>query len=49
MVKMTYKEDNFVERHENFVQQPNNDKILGDLSSALNINEIVKGPTPSTV
>lgn len=49
LVKMNYKEDNFVERHESFNQQPANDKIFGDLASALNINEIVKGPTPTTV
>lgn len=50
LVKMNYKEDNFVERNENLLQhQPNNDKIFGDLSSALNIKEIVNGPTPTTV
>lgn len=50
LVKMNYKEDNFVERNENILQhQPTNDKIFGDLSSALNINEIVNGPTPMTV
>jgi hypothetical protein len=48
MVKMSYKEDNFVERNDLPVQ-PANDKIFGDLSSALNINEIVNGPTPTTV
>lgn len=48
LVKMAYKEDNFVERSE-FHTQPTNDKIFGDLSSALNINEIVNGPTPTTV
>jgi hypothetical protein len=48
MVKMNYKEDNFVERNE-FHSQPTHDKIFGDLSSALNINEIVNGPTPTTV
>jgi hypothetical protein len=47
LVKMSYKEDNFVERNEQ--QLPINDKIFGDLSSALNINEIVNGPTPTTV
>lgn len=47
-VKMSYKEDNFVERNDLPVQ-PANDKIFGDLSSALNINEIVSGPTPTTV
>ncbi|XP_070491173.1 adhesion G protein-coupled receptor L4-like [Chironomus tepperi] len=49
LVKMSYKEDNFVERNEFHSQQPINDKIFGDLSSALNINEIVSGPTPTTV
>lgn len=50
LVKMNYKEDNFVERSENILQHlPTNDKIFGDLSSALNINEIVSGPTPMTV
>jgi hypothetical protein len=49
LVKMTYKEENFVERNDNFAQPPTNDKIFGDLSSALNINEIVSGPTPTTV
>ena len=50
LVKMNYKEDNFVERCENINQNmPTNDKIFGDLSSALNINEIVNGPTPTTV
>lgn len=48
MVKMCYKEDNFVERNDHPLQ-PTNDKIFGDLSSALNINEIVNGPTPTTV
>lgn len=48
MVKMAYKEDNFVERCD-FHTQPTHDKIFGDLSSALNINEIVNGPTPTTV
>jgi hypothetical protein len=50
LVKMNYKEDNFVERNENILlHQPANDKIFGDLSSALNIKEIVNGPTPTTV
>lgn len=50
LVKMNYKEDDFVERSENILQhQPANDKIFGDLSSALNIKEIVNGPTPMTV
>ncbi|KAL7016201.1 hypothetical protein ACKWTF_009961 [Chironomus riparius] len=49
LVKMSYKEDNFIERNEFHSQQPINDKIFGDLSSALNINEIVNGPTPKTV
>lgn len=49
LVKMNYKEDNFIERNENIQHQPTNDKIFGDLSSALNINEIVNGPTPMTV
>ncbi|KAG5674120.1 hypothetical protein PVAND_004105 [Polypedilum vanderplanki] len=49
LVKMSYKEDNFVERNDHQSQQPINDKIFGDLSTALNINEIVRGPTPTTV
>lgn len=50
LVKMNYKEDNFVERNENLLQNHSmNDKVFGDLSSALNINEIVKGPPPTTV
>lgn len=50
LVKMNYKEDNFVERNDNLLQhQPANDKIFGDLSSAVNIKEIVNGPTPMTV
>lgn len=50
LVKMNYKEDNFVERNDNILQHmPANDKIFGDLSSALNIREIVNGPTPMTV
>ncbi|CRK89386.1 CLUMA_CG003140, isoform A [Clunio marinus] len=48
-VKMTYKEDNFVERNENIQYQSINDKIFGDLTSAVHINEIVNGPTPMTV
>lgn len=47
LVKMSYKEDNFIERFDSL--QPTQDKIFGDLSSALNINEIVNGPTPTTV
>lgn len=50
LVKLNYKEDDFVERSENILQhQPNNDKIFGDLSSALSIKEIVNKPTPTTV
>lgn len=50
LVKMNYKEDDFVERNENILlHQPTNDKIFGDLSSSLNIREIVNGPTPVTV
>lgn len=49
LVKMNYREDDFVERNENTLQQPANDKIVGDLSSAVNIKEIVNGPTPTTV
>lgn len=50
LVKLNYKEDDFVERNENILQHmPANDKIFGDLSSALNIKEIVNGPTPTTV
>lgn len=49
LVKMNYKEDNFIERNDNVQHLPTNDKIFGDLSSALNINEIVNGPTPMTV
>jgi hypothetical protein len=48
LVKMSYKEDNFVERNECRLQQVN-DKIIGDLANALNINDIVRGPTPATV
>ena len=48
-VKMNYKEDNFVERVECPMSSTTNDKIFGDLSSALNIKEIVNGPTPTTV
>jgi len=49
LVKMSYKEDNFVERQDNEQPAVGHDKIFGDLASALNINEIVKGPTPATV
>lgn len=49
LVKMSYREDDFIERNENTLQQPTNDKIFGDLSSAVNIKEIVSGPTPTTV
>lgn len=48
-VKMSYREDDFVERNDYGLQQPTNDKIHGDLSSAVNIKEIVSGPTPATV
>lgn len=49
-VKMTYKEDNFVERNETLLQKdPGADRIIGDLSSALNVKELVKGPAPMSV
>ena len=49
-VKMSYKEDNFVERNETLLQKdPGADRIIGDLSSALNVKELVKGPAPMSV
>lgn len=50
LVKMSYKEDNFIERNENnHQQQPTNNKIFSDLSSSLSIREVVNGPMPETV
>jgi hypothetical protein len=47
-MKMAYKEDDFVDRTDNLLLH-SKERGIGELASALNINEIVKGPQPAPV
>lgn len=47
-IKMSYKEDNFVERSDSALYT-NSDKLCGELAGALDLNDIVKGPPPASV
>jgi hypothetical protein len=47
-MKMAYKEDDFVDRTDNLLLH-SKERGFGELASALNINEIVKGPQPAPV